>query len=145
MADIKKSAKQTKQRLDLDSLKKSLNLDDLDLDKVKSALGLNNVDLAQMHKREDEAAAKGFIGGFLLGLIVGGILALIFAPKRGEETRDMVADRAAQVKDKASDLVHQVRHDDQSGMDSAAIQREVGDAVDQTRSQFKTVTEDIND
>lgn len=148
MADIKKSAKQTRQRLDqldLESLKRGLNLNDLDLDKVRRALGFTNIDVAQLHKREDEAAAKGFIGGFLLGLIVGGMLALIFAPKRGEETRGMVTDRAAQVRGKATDLVHQVRHDDQNGQNEAAIEREFGDAVDQTQSQFAEVTEDVND
>lgn len=134
MADLKQSAKQTLDQIDLDSLKK--NLSNLDMDKVRNALGLSNVDIVDLHKREDEAAAKGFIGGFLLGLIVGGILALIFAPKRGDETRGMVMD-------KASDLVHQVRHDDQNGQGEAAIEREVGDAVDQSKSQFARVPEDI--
>lgn len=138
MGNVKKTAKQTKQRLDrLDSLKQSLNLNDLDFDKVRSALGFSKVDLGDLHKREDEAAAKGFIGGFLLGLIVGSILALIFAPKRGDETRDMM-------KSMATDLVHQaLPGDDQH--DEAAIEREIGDAVDQSKSQFESVTEDLNE
>lgn len=134
MADLKQSAKQTLDQLDLDSLRK--NLSNVDMDKVRNALGLSNVDLADLHKREDEAAAKGFIGGFLLGIIIGGILALVFAPKRGDETRGMVMD-------KASDLVHQVRGDDQGTAAEAAIEREFGPAVDQTQSQFAQVPEDI--
>lgn len=149
MADLKTSAKkQTKQaldNLDLDSVKKSLsNLSDLDLDKVRNALGISKVDLTELHKREDEAAAKGFIGGFLLGLIVGGILALIFAPKRGDEMRGMVTERAAQVTGMASDLMHQARHDEAGAQDEPAIEREIGDAVDQTQSQFAQVPEDID-
>lgn len=149
MADLKESAKkQTKQALgsfDLDSLKKSINLSDLDLDKVRNALGISGIDVAQVQKREDEAAAKGFIGGFLLGLIVGGILALIFAPKRGDETREMVTERAAQVRGMASDLMHQARHDEPNHQDEPAIEREIGDAVDQTQSQFAEVKEDANE
>jgi len=150
MADLKESArKQTKQalgNLDLDSLKKSLsNLSDFDLDKLRNALGTNRVDLTQLHRREDEAAAKGFIGGFLLGLIVGGILALIFAPKRGDETRGMVTERAAQVKGMATDLVHQARHDESNHQDEPAIVREFGDAVDQSKSQFARVPEDVDE
>lgn len=150
MADFKKSAKkQTKQALDsvdLDSLKKSLgNLSDLDLDKLRQSLGFRGVDLTQLHKREDEAAAKGFIGGLLLGLIVGGVLALIFAPKRGEETRGMVTDRAQQVKGRATDLMHQARHDETGAQDEPAIEREIGDAVDETRDQFARVPEDVNE
>lgn len=142
MTDIKHSAKQTLDQFDLDAFKK--NLSSLDLDQVRKALGLSNLDLAQVHKREDEAAAKGFLGGFLLGVIVGGILALVFAPRRGDETRGMVSDRASQAVNKATDLVHQVRHDDQNGQSEAAIEREFGDAVDQTQSQFARVPEDIN-
>jgi gas vesicle protein len=141
MADLKQSAKQTLDQIDLDALKK--NLRNFDPTQVRQALGLSNVDVAQLHRREDEAAAKGFIGGFLLGLVVGGILALIFTPRRGNETRGMVTDRASQVVDKASGLVHQVRRDQQDGQGEAAIEREFGDAVDQSQSQFAQVPEDF--
>ena len=80
-------------------------------------------------KREDEAESSGFFGGFGLGLIVGAILALVFAPQKGEETRGMVAERAVQIKDRASDLVAQVRGDDEATADVApAIEREIDDA-----------------
>ncbi len=36
-------------------------------------------------RREDEAESSGFFGGFALGLVVGAILALVFAPMRGED------------------------------------------------------------
>ncbi|TLM77899.1 MAG: YtxH domain-containing protein, partial [Actinobacteria bacterium] len=33
-------------------------------------------------------------GAFLLGALVGGVLGLLFAPRSGKETRDMIADKA---------------------------------------------------
>ncbi|MDP9369155.1 MAG: YtxH domain-containing protein [Chloroflexota bacterium] len=81
-------------------------------------------------KREDEAESSGFFGGFGLGLLVGAVLALVFAPQTGEETRGMVAERAVQLKERASDLVSQVRGDDESTADVApAIEREIDDAA----------------
>jgi len=83
-------------------------------------------------KREDEAESSGFFGGFLLGAIVGAILALVFAPFRGEEAREMVAERAVQLKDRATDLVAQVRGDggDTAIDDGPVIEREIGSAED---------------
>lgn len=63
-------------------------------------------------RSEEEAESSGFFGGFALGVVVGAVLALVFAPMRGEETREMVAERAGQLKDRATDLVAQVRGDD---------------------------------
>ncbi len=80
-------------------------------------------------KREDEAESSGFFGGFGLGVVVGAVLALVFAPQKGEETRGMVAERAVQIKDRASDLVSQVRGDDEPAADDVApaIEREIDD------------------
>jgi len=87
----------------------------------------SDVDLEQL-KREDEAESSGFFGGFALGMVVGAILALVFAPMRGEQTRGMVAERAVQLKDKAADLVAQARGDDDDTDDiGAAIEREIDD------------------
>ncbi len=93
-------------------------------------------DIEQL-KREDEAESSGFFGGFALGLVVGAILALVFAPMRGEQTREMVAERAVQLKDKATDLVAQVRGDDEGAASDdvgPAIEREIDDAADRART-----------
>ena len=83
-------------------------------------------------KREEEAESSGFFGGFLLGVVVGAVLALVFAPFRGEQTRELVVERAVQLKDRATDLVAQVRGDDgeASADDGPAIEREIGSAED---------------
>ena len=79
-------------------------------------------------RREDEAESSGFFGGFALGVVVGAILALVFAPMRGEETRGLVAERASQLKDRATDLVAQVRGDgDDQTEDLGAESDEAGE------------------
>jgi hypothetical protein len=84
-------------------------------------------------KREDEAASKGFLGGLALGILVGAVLALIFAPRTGSETRDTLAGTATDLKHKATDLVHQVTSADAAAAstpglgDEPAIEREIGE------------------
>lgn len=81
-------------------------------------------------QREDEAESHGFLGGFGLGVVVGALLALIFSPATGERTREVVAERAVQLKDRATDLVAQVRGDGAEEADGdaappAIIEREI--------------------
>ncbi len=107
MSDLKKTAKQARKQLE-----------NLDLSALRG-LSLDDVDLNFLRKREEEAASKGFLGGFLLGALVGAVLALVFAPRRGEETRELVAHTAGDLKVKATDLVHQVRSDTEETVEGA--------------------------
>ncbi len=92
---------------------------------------LEELDL--LRQREDEAANRGFLGGFALGVLVGAVLALIFAPRAGSETRGMVAGTATGLAHRATDLVHQVTSSDEDTPATAprlteepAIEREFG-------------------
>jgi len=68
---------------------------------------LNDLDLHFLRQREDHAATQGFLGGMALGILLGVVIALVFAPRRGDETRAAVANTAVAVKDKAVGLVSQ--------------------------------------
>ena len=89
------------------------------------------IDLEQL-QREEEAESSGFFAGFALGVVVGAILALVFAPLKGEQTREFVAERAVQLKDRATDLVAQARGDaaETAPDDEPAIEREVDEAAE---------------
>jgi gas vesicle protein len=125
MADLKREARRARKRVE------GLDLN-VDLDQLRDHLPEHLRDLLPawniMRQREEEAASKGFFSGFLLGVVVGAVLALIFAPQRGEDTRGLV-------KDKATELVHQVRGEadearaDLSG-EEPAIEREFGATAD---------------
>jgi gas vesicle protein len=57
--------------------------------------------------------AIGFGIGFLSGAVVGGVLALLFAPKSGEETRQLIKDKTGEVvdtlKEKTSGVIDAVK------------------------------------
>lgn len=116
MADLKKSARKARKQLG------NLEVPEFHFDDIEWNI---------LRRREEEAASKGFLGGFLVGILVGAILALVFAPRRGDETREIVAATATDLKDKASGLVSQVRSDSELHMepveDGPAIEREFGD------------------
>ena len=44
-----------------------------------------------------------FMGGILVGVLIGGALGLLFAPEPGEETRELVAEKARKLKDAAAE------------------------------------------
>lgn len=48
---------------------------------------------------------NGFLAGLLVGLAIGGILALLYAPERGDKTRKKLAKKSGQLQEKASDAL----------------------------------------
>ena len=124
MEEFLKNARKQLEELDLQAQVK-----DIDLGKLRQ------LTLREQQQREEEAASEGFLGGMLLGIVVGALLALIFAPKSGSETREMVAGTASELKHKAEGLVGQSKNGstDQSVTstfnDEPAIEREIGDTT----------------
>ena len=57
--------------------------------------------------------AIGFGIGFLAGAIIGGVIALLYAPKTGKETRQLIKDTATEVvdtlKEKTSGVIDTVK------------------------------------
>lgn len=141
MEDFLKSARKQLEELDLQAQLKDLDLGklkDVDLAKQRKALK-KQIQQADIRKREEEAANEGFFGGLLLGIVVGAVLALIFAPKTGSETRELVVETASELKHKAEGLVGQAKHDvEESDLettlsDEPAIEREIGDIDSESR------------
>ena len=48
---------------------------------------------------------NGFLAGILVGLAIGGILALLFAPERGDKTRKKLVKKSGVWQEKASDAL----------------------------------------
>ena len=69
------------------------------------------------------------LGFFLAGLGIGAILALLFAPRSGKETRDYIAQKAGEgrdyVKTKSEELCKQAEESVEKGKDLVAKQKEL--------------------
>ncbi|MDX1624642.1 MAG: YtxH domain-containing protein [Gemmatimonadota bacterium] len=56
---------------------------------------------------------NGFLGGMVLGLVLGGVMAILYAPERGERTRKRLARKGEdwweEASDQAEDLVDTAR------------------------------------
>ncbi|MGC4193290.1 MAG: YtxH domain-containing protein [Thermomicrobiales bacterium] len=98
---------------------------------------------------EDRAANRGFVGGFLIGAVVGAVLALIFAPRRGAETRDLIAHTVSDVTEKVSSVVGvgDTREDAFANLKEKAVARaeQVSAAIDDAKEAVKDATAEVQD
>ena len=53
--------------------------------------------------------AIGFSIGLLAGAVIGGIVAVLYAPKTGKETRQLIKDTAMETREKAADVAEHVK------------------------------------
>ncbi len=76
---------------------------------------------------EDNGASK--VGFFLAGLGIGAVLALLFAPRSGKETRDLIAQKAEEgrdfVKTKSEEFRQQAEEAVEKGKDLVTKQKEL--------------------
>lgn len=59
--------------------------------------------------RDEGGAAGTIVVAFVLGAITGAVVALLMAPASGEETRRLLAEKAREGRDKASEAARQGR------------------------------------
>lgn len=71
------------------------------------------------------------VGTFVTGLLIGAGIALLFAPRTGEETRRQLQQRARRMTDQAQDLVTDVRESVTQTIQSA--KESVEERIDSTR------------
>lgn len=58
---------------------------------------------------ERNNGAAGVVVAFTLGALVGAVVALLFAPAKGEDTREMIAEKAREGAQKTRDFLKQQR------------------------------------
>jgi gas vesicle protein len=80
----------------------------------------------------------GGLGTFILGAALGAGVALLFAPKSGEETQREIKERAIKFRDAAEDRVREAQRQVEERMEQARVELmarvdAVRDAVDQGR------------
>ena len=72
--------------------------------------------------------AAGYLGWFLLGSLAGAAVALLLAPKSGEETREYLVERSGELLKKAQEKAEET-------------QGEVGDLLGKGREYFEEQTQ----
>ena len=81
--------------------------------------------------RDDGGAAGTVVIAFVLGAVTGAAIALLMAPTSGEETRRMLADRAREGRERASEAARQAR-------EFATRQRDtISSAIDRGREAYQ--------
>jgi gas vesicle protein len=58
---------------------------------------------------ERNSGAAGVVVAFTLGALVGAVVALLFAPAKGEDTREMLAEKARESAQKTREFLKQQR------------------------------------
>ena len=81
--------------------------------------------------------AGGVLFAFAVGAAVGATVALLFAPAKGDETREYLSQRAKEGRDRASEAARQGRDMVNRGRDTLTT------AFDRAREQFQTATRDV--
>lgn len=71
------------------------------------------------------------VGSFVLGALVGAGIALLFAPRSGEETQEELRDRARKIRDVAEERVKDASKQIEERLDT--VRAEMQDRVDQVR------------
>lgn len=83
----------------------------------------------------EQDSGGGALVAFIAGAIAGAAVALLFAPARGEETREYLGQRAREGKDRATEAARQ-------GREILNRQREnLTTAFDRAREQFQAARE----
>jgi gas vesicle protein len=78
--------------------------------------------------------AGGVLFAFAAGAALGAAVALLFAPAKGEETRDYLGQRAREGRDRAAEAARQGRDIVNRGRDTLTT------AFDRAREQFQAAT-----
>lgn len=58
---------------------------------------------------ERGSGTTGVVVAFTLGALVGAVVALLFAPAKGEETREFLGEKAREGRDKVADAANKTR------------------------------------
>ena len=89
--------------------------------------------------RDENSHGKGFVKGAVFGTLIGGLAALLLAPKAGKETQEELKERAKKVVRNADVRISEVEAELEGHIDSlkAAAQDLRGEAYDQSQILIK--------
>jgi gas vesicle protein len=86
----------------------------------------------------DEFSA--FLLGFIIGGLTGAVVSLIMAPQSGEETREIIRDRAIELRDKAQETAQVAKEQVNTTAGDLAQRSQV--ILEEQRARFSSKTGD---
>jgi gas vesicle protein len=84
-----------------------------------------------------------FLVGFIVGGLTGAVVALLFAPQSGEETRALIKDKSIELRDKASASAEEVIARAEAAAAEARTRAE--ELAREVRSRGKEVIDDVRE
>ena len=57
----------------------------------------------------DNRGFGAYLAGFILGGLIGAVVALLLAPQSGEETRTQIREKSIEIRDRASESIEEAR------------------------------------
>jgi gas vesicle protein len=60
---------------------------------------------------DENGMAKGLVVGLLAGAVLGLAVGMLYAPKSGEDTREMLKEKALEARDKAGEMVDKAKNE----------------------------------
>lgn len=79
-------------------------------------------------------SGSGFFWGFVLGLIVGGILAILYAPQPGEETRQQLSEQSIELRKRSQLRAEQL---------ATQVRERYGDAMIQANEAYSRTKDEV--
>jgi gas vesicle protein len=84
----------------------------------------------------DDGAASSILLAFILGVVSGAALALLYAPRTGRETREFLGEKAREGRDRATDATERSKQAINQGRDTLVHAIERGrEAYQQARAR----------
>src|SRR4030042_1300729 len=83
-----------------------------------------------MSNRDNDFGA--FITGFFVGGLIGAVIALLYAPQSGEETRTVIREKSIELKDRAVETAEEAQDRAEKSLEEARFRAEK--ALDDTRA-----------
>ncbi len=80
-------------------------------------------------------SAGKFLAGFIVGGAVGALAGLLLAPKSGEETRDMIAQKSTDIYDKTEASIKEIKSKTESVVDD--LQKKVEELISKVQDGLK--------
>ncbi len=84
--------------------------------------------------KQDDKSGSGFFWGLVLGIAVGAILAILFAPQPGNDTREQLSEQSIELRKLGQQAFEQIR---------TQLKERSGDAMVQGREAYDRAKDEV--